>query len=63
MNFGFFRISNTYFCIDLPAVTVVALFAYAQEAEFIWSRENGSGTEIILSSYKDGAWQTGESVS
>lgn len=60
MDIGIFRQNKTtpvIFCLLL-----VCTIAYGQEAEFIWSEEDQYGTQILMSTYRDGVWQPGEKI-
>ena len=43
-------------------ILLLSTVASAQQAEFIWSEENETGSRIVLSVYQDGAWQPGKSI-
>ena len=61
MKFGLYRNNIIQFllmCSAWFACTVV----YGQDAEFIWAEDGQNSSRIVLSTFKDGAWQPGEKI-
>ena len=61
MNIGLYR-GKPFHCVLIAVVLLISATVRAQQAEFIWSEEDQNGSQIMLSSYKQGAWQPGEKI-
>jgi len=61
MKFGIILFNHSKFIV-FCLIFSLSTIAWGQQAEFVWSEENETGSRIILSVYQNGVWQPGENI-